>query len=386
MLALAVGWELYERTNSALALGVVGLIQLLPMLLLAPKTGQLADRHSRKAIVVLAQLVVITSSLGLAALSFWQGPLAGVYGCLLLRGIGSAFQRPALAAMPAMVLPEEAFENSASWSNTSGEIPAIAGPALGGLAIALLHTTALVYLFSAVMGLAFLVMLVFVNGSHGAQRRASPKEEQATLHSFLEGVRFLRQTPVVASALTLDLFAVLLGGATTLLPVFARDILQVGPSGLGWLQASTSLGALLVTVYLAHQPPIQRAGPVLLLAVAGFGVATIAFGISRSFWLSLAALATLGGLDGVSMVVRDTLLLTRVPDGMRGRVAAIEGVFVNSSNQLGGFESGLTAQLFGPVLSVVGGGFGTILVVAAIAFIWPELRLLRAMREAQTEP
>lgn len=195
----------------------------------------------------------------------------------------------------------------------------------------------------------------------------------------------MRRTPVVLSAITLDLFAVLFGGAATLLPIFARDILEVGPEGLGWLQAAPSIGAVGAALYLAHRPPLQRAGPTLLLAVAGFGVATILFGLSRSFWLSFAMLFALGGLDSISMVIRDTLMLARVPHDMRGRVSAIEGVFVSSSNQLGGFESGLTAQLFGPIVSVVGGGIATLLVVLIVALAWPELRGLRTLREDDTE-
>jgi MFS family permease len=186
---------------------------------------------------------------------------------------------------------------------------------------------------------------------------------------------------VIFSAMTLDLFAVLFGGATTLLPVFAKDILHVGPSGLGWLQSASSIGAASVALYLTHRAPLQRAGRTLLLVVAGFGVATIFFGLSQSFWLSFLMLLILGGLDSVSMVIRDTLVLTRTPHEMRGRVAAIEGLFVNSSNQLGGFESGVTAQLVGPVASVVGGGVGTIIVVLIIATTWPELRRLTTLRD-----
>jgi MFS family permease len=183
------------------------------------------------------------------------------------------------------------------------------------------------------------------------------------------------------AAITLDLFAVLFGGATTLLPILAQDVLHVGPFGLGWLRAAPSVGALCVAFFLAHRPPFQRAGRTLLLAVAGFGAATIVFGLSRSFWLSLLMLVLLGGLDNISVVIRSTLSLTRTPDEMRGRVAALNGLFVNASSQLGGFESGLTAQLFGPALSVAGGGVGTIVVVLVVALLWPELRRLRGLRE-----
>jgi MFS family permease len=382
MLALAVGWELYERTNSALALGLVGLVQLLPVVLLSLVTGHLADHHDRKRIVLLAQGVLVAASVGLTALALLHGPLVAVYACLALRGIGNALGRPAASALPAEVVPGEALENSASWQNGFAQVASIAGPALGGLIIALFHVTFIIYALDTLAGLAFIGLLVSLRREYVTARAPALPNERPSLRSLAEGGAFLLRTPIVLSALTLDLFAVLFGGATALLPIFAKDILAVGPSGLGWLQAAPAIGAVGMALYLAHRPPLGRAGPTLLLAVAGFGAVTVLFGLSRSFWLSLVALLMLGCLDGISMIVRDTLVLTRVPDEMRGRVAAIEGVFVNSSNQLGGFESGLTAQLFGPVLSVIGGGIGTIIVVVAIATAWPDLRRLRTLREA----
>jgi MFS family permease len=199
--------------------------------------------------------------------------------------------------------------------------------------------------------------------------------------ALVGGVRFLGQTPVLLAAITLDLFAVLLGGAVTLLPIFAKDILHVGPFGLGWLQAASSLGAVGMALFLAQRPAFKRAGPTLLLAVAGFGVATIIFGLSHWFWLSFLMLFVLGGLDNISVVIRSTLVLVRAPDEMRGRVSAVSSLFVGTSNQLGGFESGVTAQLLGPIGSVALGGVGTILVVAAVALIWPEMRRLKTLRE-----
>jgi hypothetical protein len=195
------------------------------------------------------------------------------------------------------------------------------------------------------------------------------------------GVRFVWRSKILLAAITLDLFAVLLGGATALLPIFARDILQVGPTGLGWLRAAPSIGAVLMAIALVYLPPFRRAGATLLLAVAGFGAATIVFGLSRSFVLSLAMLGLLGALDNISVVIRSTLLLTQTPDMMRGRVSAVNSVFIGASNQLGGFESGLAAALFGPIIAVVGGGIGTILVVAAVGLIWPEMRRLGRLGE-----
>lgn len=385
MLSLAIGWELYVRTSSALALGFVGLVQVIPVLTLFLLTGHVADHYNRKAVVIGAQLTLVLTSLGLAALSYWQGSFVGIYGCLLLIGVGSAFSGPAASALPAEVVPEVAFENAMTWRSSSQQLAAVLGPALGGLIIAVFQGTTPAYILSALASLIFVILLLFMREGRVTGYATRRRREPPTLRSLGEGIGFLRRTPVLLAAITLDLFAVLFGGATTLLPIFARDILQVGPAGFGWLRAAPSVGAVCMALYLAHRPPLQRAGPTLLLAVSGFGVATILFGLSRSFLISLAALFIIGGLDNVSVVVRSTLMLTRTPNEMRGRVAAINGLFISTSNQLGGFESGLTAQIFGPVLSVVGGGIGTGLVVLAIAALWPELRRLRTLREITPE-
>ncbi len=386
MLALALGWEVYERTHSAFLLGMVGLVQLLPALVLSLYAGQVTDRFSRKWIVMITQAVVMLTSLGLAVLSYWHGPLLLIYGCLFLIGIAAAFSTPASMTLPAQVVPQEAFENAATWSSSSWQLATVVGPALGGFVIAILRSATAVYVLNAVAALVFVVLLMPIKVRSTALPRGPETDGHTTGYELREGMSFLRHTPIMLAAMTLDLFAVLFGGATTLLPMFAKDILQVGPQGLGWLSAAPAIGALCVPFLLAHRPPFQRAGPTLLLAVAGFGVATIVFALSRSFWLSLLMLFTLGGLDNISVVIRETLALTRTPDNMRGRVAALTGLFVNASSQLGGFESGLTAQLFGPTLSVAGGGVGTILVVLAIALLWPQLRRLRTLREVKESP
>jgi MFS family permease len=381
MLGLGIGWELYDRTNSPLALGLVGLVQLVPILLLSLFAGHLADRYPRQPILVGTQVALVGVSVALAILSSVRGPLVAVYACLLVRGLVAAFRDPAEVAFRGEVVPEDVFENAASWRNSIGTLAAIAGPAAGGFLVATSGGTASLYALTALTGALAAVALAFIRGRR-SRSPASP--EASTWQSIGEGIRFLRRTPVMSWAITLDLFAVLFGGATTLLPVFARDILAVGPVGLGWLEAAPWLGVVGFSLFLAHRPPLGRAGPTFLLVVAGFGLATVVFGLSRSFGLSLAILFLLGGFDGVSMIVRDTLNLTRVPPEMRGRVGAIEGIFVNSSNQLGGFESGLAAQLVGPVLAVVGGGVATVLVVIGIAAVAPELRRLRAMRTGPT--
>ena len=384
MLTLALGWELYLRTNSAFLLGMVGLAEIFPALLLSFYAGHVADRFNRKRIIIVTQLVVALASLALTALSYWQGPLILIYGCLLVMGAAMTFNTPASSTLPASILPEEAFENAATWSSSSWQLATVIGPAGAGVIIAIMSSATVVYTLNALAALVFVLLLIPVKPAKTVIRQTTV--ERSTWRSVGEGMSFLRRTPVMLGAITLDLFAVLFGGATTLLPIFATDILHVGSIGLGWLRAAPSIGALVVALTLAHRPPFQRAGRTLLLVVAGFGLATIVFGVSRSFWLSLAMLLALGGLDNVSVVIRSTLALTRTPDEMRGRVAAINGLFVNASNQLGGFESGLTAQLFGPAISVAGGGVGTIIVVLVVALVWPELRRMGTLRVAPESP
>ncbi len=383
---VAIGWEIYNRTNSALALGLIGLAQLVPVLLLAPLAGHIADRYSRKHVVIRSQLVGVLTALGCAGLSYWQGPVVAIYGCLLVMGIGEAFHDPASHALLANVIPADAFENSASWSNGFGQLASIVGPALGGLIVATFGGATTAYVLNA---LAMSMCIMLIGCIHARpQSRPAPdpeEEEQAMLRALGEGIRFVRRTPVLFAALSLDLFAVLFGGAEALLPVFARDILRVGPTGLGLLQAAPAVGALCMTCFLAHRPRLQHAGIVFLAAVAGFGIVMIGFGLSRTCWLSLLLLGIFGALDSISMVIRDVLMLTRTPDAMRGRVAAIEGVFTGSSNQLGGIESGVTAQLFGPVASVVGGGIATIGIVLAVAGLSPELRQMRTLLVAESD-
>ncbi|MGB8214393.1 MAG: MFS transporter [Anaerolineales bacterium] len=386
MLTLAIGWELYERTNSAFLLGMVGLVQIAPAVLFSLYAGHVADRFNRKRIVILAQVGLALASLGLTALSYWHGPLFWIYSCLLLMGLVMTFGNPAASTLPPQIVPEEAFENAATWSSSSWQLATVIGPAIGGFAIAIFRSATFVYLLNAVAALVFAALLIPIRVRTHVAADQPEAQGRTTWGSLGEGVNFLRRTPIMLAAITLDMFAVLLGGATTLMPIFAKNILHVGPIGLGWLRAAPSLGALCVAFILAHQPAFKRAGRTLLLAVAGFGIATIIFGLSHTFWLSMLMLFLLGGLDNISVVIRAALSLLRVPDEMRGRVAAINGLFINTSNQLGGFESGLTAQLFGPILSVVGGGVGTILAVLIVALIWPELRHLRALREVQGSP
>ncbi len=375
MQSVAVGWELYQRTDSALALGLVGLIQFLPVVLLSLPAGHAADQYSRKAILAGAQGVMACTSLGLAALSVFQGPVWLVYVCLLAAGVSQAFNSPARWALVPQVVPATALANAMTWNSSGWQVASMLGPALGGLVIGATGHAVGAYLL-AVCGSLTCAGLVATLRPRASTRLREP----LSLASLLAGVAFVRRTPLILATITLDLFAVLLGGATALLPIFARDILDAGPEGLGWLRAAPSFGAFLMALALAHRPPMLRAGRALLVAVAGFGLATVVFGLSRNFLLSFGTLALTGALDNISVVVRSTLVQLLTPDEMRGRVSAVNAVFISSSNQLGAFESGLTAELFGPVLSVVGGGIGTVLVVLAVMVVWPQVLQLGPLR------
>lgn len=381
MMTVAIGWELYERTSSALSLGLVGLIQVLPVIVLSLPAGHIVDRSNRKRIVIIARSIALFSVLSLALLSYLRGSLILIYACLLLIGITEAFSSPANRVMLSQIVPEKAYENAATWESSSWQLASVMGPALGGLIIALSHRATPVYLINAVALSAVVLCLTLIRGKQPVN--LVQVQQQTTVHSLVEGLMFLRRTQVILAAITLDLFAVLLGGATTLLPIYARDILHVGPTGLGLLQAAPSVGALLMTFGLAHTPPFKHAGRALLLAVAVFGLATCIFGISHLFLLSLLMLAVLGAADNISVVIRSTLLLMRTPEEMRGRISAVDSLFVGMSNQLGGFESGLAAQLLGPVVAVSAGGLGTILVVALVAVFWPEMRRLGPLSETR---
>jgi MFS family permease len=375
MQTVAIGWELYERTRSPLALGWVGLVQVIPAILLSLPAGQLADRFDRRKIILLSQVILSVAGLLLALLSYLQGPIWVFYLLLLLVGIARALMIPARAAMVSQLIPLELMSNAATWNTSVFHLGDVVGPALGGLLIAAFGQAMPVYLIAGILGgLRFIMIALITSRPRDPQNLAS-----ANLTHLLAGCRFVWQTKVVLAAITLDMFAVLLGGATTLLPIFARDILAVGPTGLGYMRAAPSIGALTMAMSLAYLPPISRTGRTLLLVVVGFGLATIVFGLSNSYYLSLVMLFLLGALDGVSVVIRHTLVQVLTPDEMRGRVSAVNNIFIAVSNELGGFESGLTASLFGVVPSVVGGGIGTVLVVFITAKLWPEIRAVGAL-------
>jgi MFS family permease len=380
MQSVAVLWELYQRTGSAQALGLVGLMQFLPIFLLSLPAGQAADRYSRKRLLLAAQGLMALASLGLAALSFCQGPVFLIYLCLLLAGISRAFNAPARWSLVPRVVPPHVLASAITWNSSGWQTASMVGPALGGVVLALIGQAWGAFLLATLCYLACISLIVSIQPQAGPRRT-----EAVSFQSLLAGIHFIGQTKLILATITLDLFAVLLGGATALLPIFAGHILNVGPIGLGWLNAAPAVGALLMALVLAHRPPLRRAGPTLLWAVAGFGVATILFGLSHDFLLSFAMLALTGALDNISVVVRGTLVQLLTPDAMRGRVSAVNAVFISSSNELGAFESGITAHWFGPVVSVVGGGIGTVLVVLAVMLKWPEVLRLGALHKTQPE-
>ena len=374
MLTFAIAWELWLRTHSAFALGMVGLVQVAPVIVLSLPGGHVADQYNRRRILVVAQVVVVACAIALAALSWTKGPILVIYGVLLVIGIVRAFNDPASSTLIPETVPPELFANAATWGSSAWQLAAISGPALAGVWVAAAGKVTWLYVFDAGVTAAYVVMLGLIRGRHVPLARKA-----ATMDSLKEGLRFMRTAKVILAAITLDMFAVLFGGAVALLPIYATDILKVGPTGLGIMRAAPSVGALMMAFAMAHLPPFRKAGKVLLWSVTGFGLATIVFGLSRYFLLSVAMLVVLGALDNISVVIRSTLMLTRVPDEMRGRISSVNSIFIGMSNELGTFESGLLASAVGPVIAVWGGGVGTILVVLVVARVFPDMRRLKTL-------
>jgi MFS family permease len=370
MQGVAIGWELYERTRQPLTLGVVGLVQALPIFLFVLLAGHVADNFPRRRVAFIAQAAFSACSLCVAVLSARHAPIELYYVCLFCAATARAFGNPARGALLPEIVPMKLLGSAISWDTTVRRVAVISGAALGGWVLGATRTPAVVYLLNGSLGAASALLLLFIRESP----RPTLAREPLTWKTLAAGVHAIFRSDVILATISLDLFAVLLGGATVLLPVFASDVLRVGPEKLGLLRAAPSVGAFATALALAHFPHFRRPGRVMLWSVAGFGAATIVFGLSKSLGLSLAALATLGGFDMVSVVIRQTLLLTNTPNALRGRVNAVNSVFVNSSNEIGGFESGLVAQLFSPIVSVVSGGIGAILVVCGAAVLWPALR------------
>jgi MFS family permease len=380
MQTIAVSWDIYQRLrintrDAALALGFIGLVQVVPMILLALPGGQAADRFDRKTILRTTQLLFAACALALLILSRTQAHVGFYYFVLGIAACGRAFTAPAINSLFPTLVPRHLLPNAMTWNSSIFQISAMLGPALGGIIVAKWGPATSYMINILCAGLAFLTFSLTVPAAGHADK------PPITWTSLVSGVRFVFGTRLLLGLFCLDLFAVLLGGATALLPIFASDILKAGPMGYGLLRAAPSLGAVAMALITAHLPPWRKAGRAMLLAVVGFGVATIVFGASKIFWLSLVALALTGMCDNVSVVVRQTVMQMITPDAMRGRVSSVTFLFISCSNELGELESGLTARWFGAIQSVVLGGVGTILVVLGAKFIFPQISRLGRLHE-----
>jgi hypothetical protein len=374
--------SIYDLPDASLALGTMGLVQALPVMLLAIAGGQLADRFQRRRVVMSMLALGTVSSAGLLLVAILHAPVSWIYLLLGTGAISQALGSPSRAALLPQLVPAEQFSTAVTWNSTVFYGAVVTGPAIGGIIMALSKNPATPFIENPAP--AFVVVVAFRFVALAAMtlvryRQVDRSDQPISWDSVMAGVRFVWRTKLILATITLDMFAVLLGGVTYLLPIYAKDILHVGSTGLGLLRSADAIGAVCMAMALAHMPPMRRAGVALLWAVAGFGLATIIFGLSQWFWLSLSMMFLVGALDNISVVVRHTLVQMLTPDAMRGRVSAVSNVFIVASNDLGGLESGLTAWLFGPVISVVGGGVGTILVVLAAIRLWPQILTLGSL-------
>jgi len=365
---VAVGWQVYDLTHQPMDLGYVGLVLFLPQILLSPITGAVADRFDRRRVILTCLGIEAVA----AALLFWLSFIGlerveSVFAVLALFGCARSFLGPAQQSVVPLLVPKEHFPNAVAWNSGIWQVAVVAGPALGGALYG--FGPDVVYALVTAGLLSSLILGARIETPLKTKTEDAPMIERLTA-----GVRFVWSKPVILGAISLDLFAVLFGGATALLPVFARDILMIGPVGLGLLRSAPALGAATCALWLAHHPLRRNAGKVMFFCVAGFGLATIVFGLSTNFLLSLGSLVALGAFDMVSVYVRQSLVQLWTPDAMRGRVSAVNLVFIGASNELGEFESGMTAAWFGTVPAVLFGGCGTLLVVALWAWRFKELR------------
>lgn len=375
-----VEWEIFQRKQSLEWMGYAGLAQFLPLLILALPAGHLADRFSRKRLVMIAHATMAMASAGLFCVSYLQAPVELIFAFLALAGVARALGMPARASLIPLVVPAHALGNAVTWSSTGFQIALMAGPALGGAMLAIWRAPPIGYGFTVVVliGCATLASLMRTKPS-------PPSTEPRNLRNLLAGIRFVWNSELLFAAITLDLFAVLFGGCTVLLAPYAEKILFVGATGYGILRAAPAMGAFVMALLLAHRAPLAKPGRTLLWAVVGFGMATIGFGLSDNFYLSFAMLFLTGVFDNISVVIRGTLMQVLTPDSMRGRVAAVNSLFISSTNQLGAFESGMTAHWFGLIGSVVFGGYATIVVVVLAALRWRALRHLEPLHQLKAE-
>lgn len=370
MQAVAVGWQVYEITKRPLDLGLVGLAQFLPGVLLFLVSGHAADRFNRRNLMVVCEVGFAVCFALLLLISLHGSPsILWIYGVLILLGVARAFNGPATRALFPHLVPAEHFASSVAWASTFWQAATILGPIFGGFVYAIFRGPLAVYVLALMAAVVAIVLTLRI--SDREKPRARPSAE---LSNVFEGFRYIWREKLILGAISLDLFAVLLGGAVALLPVYAREILRTGPWGLGILRAAPGVGAAVMAVAIAHNPLKKRAGATMLWCVAAFGLCTVLFGVSRSLVLSVVALLFVGATDMVSVIVRATLIQVATPDEMRGRVNAVDMIFVGASNELGQFESGMTAQWFGTVPAVIVGGVGAMVVTGLWAWMFPQLR------------
>lgn len=373
---LAVGVYLYDRTKDAMALGWIGLIQAMPVLLLAIFAGQMADRFDRRRIILIMTTVGTIVSVGLYWAALHQMAVGWIYLLLGIGAISQALGSPARSSLLPQVVPAELFSNAVTWNSSIFQIASMTGPAIGGLILGAEKNA------PAAFGAVCLFRLLSVAAIALVRSRSPDRTgESISVESLLAGIRFVARTKLILATISLDLFAVLLGGATYLLPIVAEDILKVDTRALGVLRSSEAIGAVVMGLLMAHLPPMRHAGRAMLWAVAGFGAATTVLGISTCYWLSVAMMFLLGALDNISVVVRHTLVQTLTPDAMRGRVSAVNNVFIVASNDLGGLESGFVAGLVGAPFSIISGGIGAILAVLGAAWMWPQILALGSLTD-----
>ncbi len=387
MQSVAVGWQVYEITKRPIDLGYVGLAQFAPGFVLFLFAGHAADLFDRRKLLMWCYGGFALCSALLLAIS-WRAPQSvhSIYVVLVLLGIFRCFNWPASRALLPQLVPEEHFANAVAWNASTFQIATIAGPAIGGIAYALFRGPEGVYAVAVIVSILSTIFTVRIHPLPAKPEKEFAAKEPVSLRTVLAGFSFIWEKKLILGSISLDMFAVLLGGAVALLPVYARTILHTGPWGLGLLRSAPGVGAALMAIVVAHRPIHRRAGLTMLLSVAAFGGFTIVFGISTSLMLSLLALFLIGASDMVSVIIRATLVQVATPDEMRGRVNAVDMLFIGVSNELGEFESGLTAQWFGTVPAVVLGGVGTLLVIATWAWLFPELRQADQLTVAELVP
>ena len=376
MQSVIVGWQVYSMTNNVIDLGLIGLMEAIPFILISIFSGHIADTFNRKKIIVLFTFIFMLASSALLYISTENSDLLAVYGTLPIFilvgiiGVIRGFMSAALSPFLSQLIPRNRYGNGATWNSTIWQVASVIGPSISGFLVAIDYMTAygvsLIFIFIALFSLLFI-----------PKKETPTKEEGESIwESIGVGVKFVIKNQLILGALSLDLFAVLLGGAVALLPDFAKNVLHAGPVELGYLRAAPALGAAIMAIIIAYKPPVRNAGKILLYSVAGFGVSTILFGFSTNFWAALFFLFLTGAFDNVSVVIRHSILQLATPDNMRGRVSAVNGIFIGSSNEIGAFESGITAKWWGTKAAIVVGGSLTMLVVLITGKIAPKLRKL----------